>query len=315
VYVSNESDVLNYVHFDDFSIYHAKTNVVSGQSYYPFGGHFSAFTRTASEPQRFLYNAKELQEDLGLNLQDFGRRMRDPWGGPGFISQDRFAEKYFSLSPYQFAAGNPIMYVDANGDSLIVNGSNSAQQTFETIVMQGMGGHYEVGYSASGKVVLNSTGIEGEMTKEQQRFYDVFNEAIVNSKDTSFDLIDHNDAISHDIHMGDNGASILTVTPGRHTIDVGDAQVLGTRGKLKSFGVITHEIKEGFEMQVNETLVLPAHGKGIAAESKVNGIMIVGIMSNGKSRINVTVVDANQEKSIVTLNFKKGNLKKIKDNE
>jgi RHS repeat-associated protein len=118
-YLSNENQQPVDVHFDDFKIVHSKTNVVSAQSYYAFGGHFSGFTRTASEPQRFLYNAKEWQEDLGLNLQDFGRRMRDPWGGPGFISQDRFAEKYYSNSPYHFALNNPILFLDFNGDSTI----------------------------------------------------------------------------------------------------------------------------------------------------------------------------------------------------
>jgi len=40
-----------------------------------------------------------------------------------FFTQDRFAEKYYSLSPYQYAASNPINFVDINGDSIwIANG-------------------------------------------------------------------------------------------------------------------------------------------------------------------------------------------------
>jgi len=33
------------------------------------------------------------------------------------LSVDRFAEKYPSLSPYSYAAGNPVVIIDANGDN------------------------------------------------------------------------------------------------------------------------------------------------------------------------------------------------------
>ena len=37
-----------------------------------------------------------------------------------FTRLDRFAEKYYSLSPYSFAAGNPVNNIDINGDSLML---------------------------------------------------------------------------------------------------------------------------------------------------------------------------------------------------
>ena len=36
-YVSNESNSTNYVYFDNFTVYHGKTNIVSSDSYFPFG--------------------------------------------------------------------------------------------------------------------------------------------------------------------------------------------------------------------------------------------------------------------------------------
>ena len=37
-----------------------------------------------------------------------------------FFTQDRFAEKYLDFSPYQYAANNPMLYIDVNGDSIYV---------------------------------------------------------------------------------------------------------------------------------------------------------------------------------------------------
>jgi hypothetical protein len=41
------------------------------------------------------------------------------WGG--FHTQDRFAEKYLDFTPYQYAANNPIMFIDVNGDSIWIS--------------------------------------------------------------------------------------------------------------------------------------------------------------------------------------------------
>lgn len=56
------------------------------------------------------YNNKELQskefgDGGGLELYDFGRWMQDPKIGRFWI-QERFNEKYYILSLYQFAAGD-----------------------------------------------------------------------------------------------------------------------------------------------------------------------------------------------------------------
>jgi RHS repeat-associated protein len=66
---------------------------------------------------KYLYNGKELQNELGLDWHDYGARMYDAQLGR-FFTQDRFADKYFTLSPYSYAANDPINLVDINGDSI-----------------------------------------------------------------------------------------------------------------------------------------------------------------------------------------------------
>jgi RHS repeat-associated protein len=67
---------------------------------------------------KYLYNSKELQDDKmiseALNWFDYGARFYDPQIGR-FSTQDRFAEKYFDFTPYQYGANNPILFIDVNG--------------------------------------------------------------------------------------------------------------------------------------------------------------------------------------------------------
>lgn len=41
-------------------------------------------------------------------------------GERAWPTQDRFAEKYYHLSPYSFTGGNPVNYIDLNGDSITI---------------------------------------------------------------------------------------------------------------------------------------------------------------------------------------------------
>ena len=83
--------------------------------YYPFGGVFAS----TGNVQPYKYNGKELDTKKGLNWYDYGARHYDATLGR-FMTQDRFSEKYFTLSPYQYGADNPISNIDADGDSIVV---------------------------------------------------------------------------------------------------------------------------------------------------------------------------------------------------
>ena len=84
--------------------------------YYPFGGAFAS----TSNVQPYKYNGKELDTKKGLNWYDYGARHYDAALGR-FTTNDRFAEKYYSMSPYQYGANNPVNNIDVNGDTIVVN--------------------------------------------------------------------------------------------------------------------------------------------------------------------------------------------------
>jgi len=116
IFVNNQAQTP--VYYDNMMVTHSGGNVVEVNAYYPYGMRLPLLSTPANTDalsNLYLYSAKELQEMTGWH--DFGNRMQDPVTGR-FTTSDRFAEKYYHLSPYQYAANNPINYIDINGDSL-----------------------------------------------------------------------------------------------------------------------------------------------------------------------------------------------------
>ncbi|NLD49330.1 MAG: RHS repeat-associated core domain-containing protein, partial [Clostridiaceae bacterium] len=95
----------------------------SENHYYPFGlpiHNLCTTTAPEGKENRYLYNGKELQDDLGLNWMDYGARFYDAGIGK-WHSGDPLADKYFSLSPYSYCANNPIIFIDPDGKEITVN--------------------------------------------------------------------------------------------------------------------------------------------------------------------------------------------------
>ncbi|ELR68973.1 hypothetical protein C900_05531 [Fulvivirga imtechensis AK7] len=120
VYISSESAATHWVYFDDMKVTLNESPVVQEDDYYPFGQTFNSYNRVTAERNKYLYNGKEKIDALDLGWYDYGARNYDASIGR-FFNQDRFAEKYLSLNPYQYTANNPILFVDINGDSIRIS--------------------------------------------------------------------------------------------------------------------------------------------------------------------------------------------------
>ncbi|MGM9802954.1 MAG: RHS repeat-associated core domain-containing protein, partial [Muribaculaceae bacterium] len=84
--------------------------VVESTDYYPYGTPFT----TANSVQLYKYGTKELDRMHGLDLIDSQARWYDSLLGRT-STMDPLAEKYYGLSPYAWCAGNPVKFVDENG--------------------------------------------------------------------------------------------------------------------------------------------------------------------------------------------------------
>ena len=100
--------------------------------YYPYGSRFSA----GGGDNRFLYTGKELNPDSAL--YDFHARLMSPATGR-FVTLDPDAEKYRSVSPYAYCAGNPVNLVDSDGKVIVRLASAVLSAAIDYVIAFGEG--------------------------------------------------------------------------------------------------------------------------------------------------------------------------------
>lgn len=91
------------------------SEIVQENNYYPFGLLQKGYNGSINGiDNKYKYNGKELQDELGLNVTAMDFRQYDSTIGR-FYSPDVLSELAYSISPYRFAYNNPIYFNDPTG--------------------------------------------------------------------------------------------------------------------------------------------------------------------------------------------------------
>jgi RHS repeat-associated protein len=87
---------------------------MKNKDYYPFGMEHEN-PNLITSTNRWGFSGKEKQTVRDLGWLDFMARMYSNSEIPIFTTQDPLSEKYYSLSPYMYCAGNPVNRIDPDG--------------------------------------------------------------------------------------------------------------------------------------------------------------------------------------------------------
>ena len=188
--------------------------IVERNDYYPFGGRHENASLPLTSVNRYKFGGKETLEPVSLDMLDFGARFYDPriarWN-----TQDPLAEKYFSLSPYNYCAGNPITLVDPTG---MVMDDYRLKKNGEIELMKKTNDNYDVIYAENEKgevdlfksiqidknILPSKKSDNSEISKTPYDYYEIFDDnqaqkltefvwenSTVEWGVTSVDIIDH----------------------------------------------------------------------------------------------------------------------------
>jgi len=117
--------------------------------YYPSGLPWASNTGDNPGQQERKYNGKEFVEMHGYDTYDYGARGYYPAMGR-FTSLDPMAEKYYSISPYVYCAGNPVNSIDPDGRDWYQ--SSNGNSVIWQKGSDGMEGYKDIGTSWNQKI-------------------------------------------------------------------------------------------------------------------------------------------------------------------
>ncbi|WGK94044.1 MULTISPECIES: RHS repeat domain-containing protein [Flavobacterium] len=240
--------------------------ILDENSYYPFGlKHTVSNTVVQGQDYKYKYNGKELQDELGLNLYDYGARnyMADigRWG-----SIDNKSEKYVSLSPYHYAGNNPILYLDVDGNEFTEDAwkwvnrliadinsrqekNNSSIADYKAKIAEG-GSDRQIARWNKNINSLTANNAELETTRGEtatlaasSQVYDV----VTNNAGTERDALGNTTTTNQTTFNSDNNRVQLTVSSGT------------------DLGLFSHELKHMYQFETGETtLGLTKNNGGIS---------------------------------------------------
>ena len=229
--------------------------------YYPFGKEIPRGT-IPNPKNEYLYNKKELQEELGQ--YDYGARFYDPviarW-----TSVDPLAAKYPSMSPYNYVMNNPLRFVDPTGMEIDLPGEKKAQDAYVKMLHDHTGNNYEI---KDNKLVM--TGVDKDFKgKASSTLAGIISKGIGAKDVYSLQLVGANG--------DDKGVFVDSYQQGK--IDVSDLAKAGAASSDLQGALIGHFLNEvqevpgynGADAATRDANFNTAHNPSLSVEGKIFG--------------------------------------------
>ena len=270
-YVFNYTDHLGNVRLS----YGLNANVLTifeENNYYPFGlKHKGYNSNNLQANYKYKFNGKELQDELGLNLYDYGARNYDPALGR-WMNIDPKAEKYFQYSPYVYVANNPLIYVDPDGKDLILAGDKKNVDRTIAVANKGIGMNI-VKTDKNGNVTMKSLSDKqfSKLSSEQKGMYGVMKDVIGKK----------GEVVKIGVESGSK--DVLIGSYKSEKIDIADIEAFGTGKAVNAASTLGHELKEQKEKQLNGEGYGDSHADGMTAEKSITGYERQSAMASSTS--------------------------------
>ncbi len=224
--------------------------VVSYNDYYPYGSIMpmrSMNMAMADERYKFCGNERDAETGYDHN----GDRSYDSFSGR-LLSRDPFAEKDPSRSPYSYAGNNPCVFIDMNGDSIYVSGSQS--QTFMNLLGQRTGLIFS--QLGTGALVIGEGPVQSDLISPE--LADLVESLIGSSNIINVNAINASDNVFFD-------ADARLAKPGfENAVDMGDFSAISNVPELQA-ALLGHIMME----RATSGDFYAAHDKALQFETQI----------------------------------------------
>ncbi len=221
-------------------------------------------TPTVESPYKYMYNGKEYQDELGLNMYEYGARNYDSALGR-WMNMDNLAEKFINHSPYHYAGNNPIRNIDVDGNEFteamqawiekLINKINSMQKSNNEAIEEARN------TIASGKYGLfqseNSLKRKiDKLNKENEELNTVCNEISELEASTQvYDIVYDSGGTRREFATGSSSTTNYTT----FNFENGNVEISVSSGT--TIGLFAHELKHAYQFEKGEYSVGPELSK------------------------------------------------------